>query len=57
MFLCYAKHEQEKEDIINAICEAALNGELELALMLDDRFTEAELYEIEQEVYRRLANG
>ena len=54
MFLCYAKHEQEKEDIINAICEAALNGEFELALMLDDRFTEAELYEIEQEVYRRM---
>ena len=54
IFLAYAKHESEKEQIINKICIATRNGETNLTLDLDDDFSDDELEYIKQEVHRRL---
>ena len=56
MFWAYAKHEQEKEDIIQQIVNAALNGDTEFFVQFDDDYSDAELKEIEEEVRRRI-NG
>lgn len=54
MFWAYAKHEQEKEDVIQMILEAAQNGETDLSIQLDDHFSEEDVRYIEEEVYRRM---
>ena len=54
MFWAYAKHEQEKEDVIQMILEAARNGEENLSIQLDDCFSEEDVRYIEEEVYRRM---
>jgi hypothetical protein len=54
MFWAYAKHEQEKEDIIQLIVNEALNQNTSFSIQLDDDFSDDEIKEIEREVYRRL---
>ena len=54
MFWAYAKHEQEKEDIIQLIVNEALNQNTSFSIQLDDDFSDDEIEEIEREVYRRL---
>lgn len=54
MFWAYAKHEQEKEDIIQLIVNEALNQNTTFSIQLDDDFSDDEIEEIEREVYRRL---
>lgn len=54
MFWAYAKHEQEKEDIIQLIVNEALNQNTAFSIQLDDDFSDEEIEEIEREVYRRL---
>ena len=54
MFWAYAKHEQEKEDIIQMILEAARNGENHVSFSLDDDFSDEDIEYIKEEVYRRL---
>ena len=56
MFWAYAKHEQEKEDVIQMILEAARNGEDAFSIQLDDCFSESDVEYIKEEVYRRLEN-
>ena len=56
MFWAYAKHEQEKEDIIQQIVNAALNGDAEFFVQFDDDYSDAELKEIEEEVRRRIGS-
>lgn len=53
-FSPYAKHEQEKEDVIQRIVEAARNGENHVSFSLDDDFSDADVEYIKEEVYRRL---
>ena len=53
-FSPYAKHEQEKEDIIQIILEAARNGDESFSIQLDDDFSDAEIEYIKEEVYRRM---
>ena len=53
IFYAYAMHEQEKEDIIQTILEAAYNGETEFSIDLDDDFSDEEIEEIKREVSRR----
>ena len=55
-FSPYTKHEQEKEDVIQMILEAARNGETNLSIQLDDHFSDEDVKYIEEEVYRRLEN-
>ena len=54
MFWAYAKHEQEKEDIIQMILEAVKNGDESFSIQLDDDFSDAEIEYIKEEVYRRM---
>ena len=54
MFWAYAKHEQEKEDIIQMILEAARNGDESFSIQLDDDFSDEEIEYIKEEVYRRM---
>ena len=57
MFLAYAKHEQEKEDIIQTILEAIRQADEEdtsFSIQLDDDFSDDEINEIQKEVYRRM---
>ena len=54
--LPYAKHEQEKEDVIQMILEAVRNGEDTLSIQLDDDFSDEDIEYIKEEVYRRLEN-
>ena len=54
MFWAYAKHEQEKEDIIQMILETARNGEDIFSIQLDDDFSDEEIEYIKEEVYRRM---
>lgn len=54
VFLAYAKHEQEKEDVIQRIVEAARNGENHVSFSLDDDFSDTDVEYIKEEVYRRL---
>lgn len=53
-FSAYAKHEQEKEDVIQMILAAAARGEIDLSIELDDHFSEEDVKYIEEEVYRRM---
>ena len=53
-FSAYAKHEQEKEDVIQMILAAAARGETDLSIELDDHFSEEDVKYIEEEVYRRM---
>ena len=53
-FSAYAKHEQEKEDVIQMILAAAARGETGLSIELDDHFSEEDVKYIEEEVYRRM---
>lgn len=53
-FSCYAKHEQEKEDIIQHLVEEARAGNTNVELVLDDDFTQEDWEYIEREVSRRL---
>lgn len=53
-FSAYAKHEQEKEDVIKMILEAAARGETDFSIQLDDCFSEDDVKYIEEEVYRRM---
>jgi ferritin len=55
-FSPYAKHEQEKEDVIQMILKAARNGEDAFSIQLDDDFSDEDLEYIKEEVYRRLEN-
>ena len=52
-FSCYAKHEQEKEDIINTIIASAKNGYSNFSIDLDDDFSDEDLEYIQSEVERR----
>lgn len=54
IFGAYAKHEQEKEDIIKGIVERVLNGDNNFTIILNDDFSEEEARYIEEEVMRRL---
>ena len=54
VFLAYAKHEQEKEDVIQQIVEVARNGENHVSFSLDDDFSDEDIEYIKEEVYRRL---
>lgn len=54
MFMAYAKHEQEKENIIKTIVEQARMGNMNFSLNVDDDFSEQELKEIQEEAMRRL---
>ncbi len=56
MFWAYAKHEQEKENVIQMILKAARNGETSFSIQLDDDFSDEEIEYIKEEVYRRLEN-
>ena len=56
MFWAYAKHEQEKEDVIQMILEATRNGEDAFSIQLDDDFSDEDIEYIKEEVYRRLEN-
>lgn len=53
-FSPYAKHEQEKEDVIQMILEAARNGEDAFSVQLDDDFSDEDIEYIKEEVYRRM---
>lgn len=53
-FSAYAKHEQEKEDVIQMILAAAARGETNLSIQLDDCFSESDVEYIKEEVYRRM---
>lgn len=53
-FSAYAKHEQEKEDVIQMILAAAARGETDLSIELDDCFSESDVEYIKEEVYRRM---
>lgn len=53
-FSPYAKHEQEKEDVIKMIVEAARLGTTSMSISLDDDFSEEDAKYIEKEVLRRL---
>lgn len=53
-FSPYAKHEQEKEDVIKMIVEAAKLGTTNMSIQLDDCFSEEDVKYIEKEVYRRV---
>lgn len=52
--MAYAKHEQEKEDIIKEIIERYHNGEEEIDIRLDDDFSDSDLDYIREEVRKRL---
>ena len=52
--MAYAKHEQEKEDIIKEIIECYHNGEEEIDIRLDDDFSDSDLDYIREEVRKRL---
>ena len=54
MFWAYAKHEQEKEDVIQMILETVRNGEDTLSIQLDDNFSDEDIEYIKEEVYRRM---
>jgi hypothetical protein len=54
IFMAYAKHEQEKEDIIKEIIERYHNGEEEIDIRLDDDFSDSDLDYIREEVRKRL---
>lgn len=54
MFWAYAKHEQEKEDVIQMILQAIRNGEDDLSIKLDDDFSVEDILYIEEEVQRRI---
>lgn len=54
MFMVYAKHEQEKEDLINSIIEQARMGNTSFSFEISDDFSEQEFQEIQKEVMRRL---
>ena len=54
MFWAYAKHEQEKEDVIQMILEAARNEDTQFSIQLDDDFSDDDIEYIKREVYRRL---
>ena len=53
-FSPYAKHEQEKEDVIKMIVEAARLETTSMSISLDDDFSEEDAKYIEKEVLRRL---
>ena len=53
-FSAYAKHEQEKEDVIQMILAAAARGETDLSIELDDHSSEEDVKYIKEEVYRRM---
>jgi hypothetical protein len=53
-FSPYAKHEQEKEDVIKMIVEVARLGTTSMSISLDDDFSEEDAKYIEKEVLRRL---
>ena len=53
-FSPYAKHEQEKEDVIQMILEAARNGKDAFSIQLDDDFSDEDIKYIKEEVYRRM---
>lgn len=53
-FSTYAKHEQEKEEVIRMIVETTLRGVTDLSISLDDHFSEADIQYIKEEVCRRL---
>lgn len=55
IFMAYAKHEQEKEDIIKEIIERYHNGEEDMVIRLDDDFSNSDLDYIREEVKRRLS--
>lgn len=57
IFGAYAKHEQEKEDIIKEIMERVLNGDNNFTIILNDDFSEEEARYIEEEIMRRLEKG
>lgn len=54
LFFAYAKHEQEKEDVIKMIVEEARLGATSMSIDLDDDFSEEDAKYIEKEVLRRL---
>ena len=53
-FSPYSKHEQEKEDVIQMILEAAVNGSTDFSIQLDDDFSDEDIEYIKEEVYRRM---
>lgn len=53
-FLGYAKHETERENIIQAGVEAARRGDTDFSIMVDDDYSDADIEEIQNEIQRRL---
>lgn len=53
-FLAYAKHEDEKEKVIQTVIECIENGVTDLMIELDDYFSEQDVAYIEKEVYKRI---
>ncbi|MBQ8792899.1 MAG: hypothetical protein IJZ62_04800 [Clostridia bacterium] len=58
LFLAYAKHEQEKEDVIQMILDQVHAGHevdfINLTIQLDDHFSDEDIDYIKEEVYRRM---
>ena len=54
MFWAYAKHEQEKEKLINQIINMYHQGIMDFNIQLDDNFSKRELEEIQKEVIKRI---
>ena len=54
LFLAYAKHEQEKEDVIQLILAGVRNGDNHLSFQFDDDFSDEDIEYIKEEVCRRL---
>lgn len=59
MFMAYAKHEQEKEDIIQKIVDEFKDNKINsnsitLNISLDDDFSEEDIKYIKEEVYKRI---
>lgn len=50
----YMRHEEEKQDIINMMYEAALAGEEDIVITTEDTYSEQEWEDMENEVRKRL---
>lgn len=50
----FMHHEEEKQDIVEMLYQAALNGEKDVMITTEDAYTEREWEEIEEEVRKRL---
>ena len=56
-FSAYAKHEQEKEDIIQTIINEAMNGNTDFSVDIDDYLSDNDVEYIKSEIIRRYREG